>query len=94
MTNRYYLDFEARCPVNGNTDFYHNCCIEVPADRVILCEDIAKYLRSFAKKKVFQEALTKRIAKKFKARVQLECTHYPSGVFLVSEWDATNEIPC
>jgi GTP cyclohydrolase I len=69
------LTVSALCPKDGLPDIY---AVTVTTERVVAVEDILKVSHGFARRKIYQEDLTKEMARKL--GVTVKSLGYHSGV--------------
>ncbi len=75
MNCQYRLSIEARCPVDNMPDRYE-LMLESPTP--IGVESVLAFVAGYRKKKIFQEALTQLVARRFNCRAIT--TGFHSGV--------------
>lgn len=74
MRISYVLCFTALCP--NNPEIVDNYTINIKSKKMIMAEKLVKYFKSFNDVEIFQEELTKRIAKKFiGCKIKIIATH-------------------
>ena len=71
--NKYTARFKALCPNNKSIIDEYKCSIYT--DKIIMVEDISMYLNPFINEAIYQEDLTERISKRFKAKVKITGWH-------------------
>lgn len=81
--NKYIAKFTALCP--NNSKVVDEYTIIIKTKNMIEVEEIIKYLKSLQNKSVFQEKLTKKIAKHFNAKVKLIGWHF--NIKVVCKYD-------
>ena len=71
--NKYTTKFKALCPNDNSIIDEYKCTMYT--DGIVMVEDIVFCLNKFAKKAIYQEDLTEKIADIFKAKVKIVGLH-------------------
>ncbi len=84
--NTYITEFTGKCP--NNKKIVDNYKIKISSKSFIMVEDLKAYLKSFKNKAVYQEDLTKKIAKRFpKCKVCLIGDHLGVTIKSIAKYD-------
>ena len=83
---QHRLTIKARCPANGEDDYYNTL---VTVNRVLPVEDIQETAAGYAQERIYQEDLTRDLGLIFMAEVVTHGIH--SGVYTTCRYDGRTD---